>query len=134
MSHNSDTEDNGKKDLAMPNKAMKLEFFSEGKIALAREITQHKELQDQLIADMTNDEGVRIGIIAAYVLVVMDGTYTQDDLERLYPILIEKLREKRKIRIVSHSPRKIAVSDRPMLLPASTYDTDNTSEESGTIH
>ncbi len=112
MSHNSDTEDNGKKDLAIPEKtAMKLEFFSEGKIALAREITQHKELQDQLIADMTNDEGVRIGIIAAYVLVVMDGTYTQDDLERLYPILIDKLREKRKIRIVSHSPRKLGMLD-----------------------
>jgi hypothetical protein len=77
-----------------------LEFFSEAKAELYREVVQHPVLQMNLRADAEGgDEGVVIGTIAAYCNVKMDGTYQREEIEHLYPILVERLREMRRIKL-----------------------------------
>ena len=75
-----------------------IEMFSEAKIELLREVNKHPDLRLQLAVEATGgDEGAVIGTIAAYCNVVMDGTYHREEIERLYPILVGKLQNMRKI-------------------------------------
>lgn len=90
--------------------SIKIQMFSNAQMAMNREILQHPLLREQLLEDTSRDEGMRIGIIAAFVGIVMDGAYSQSDLERLYGIITWKLREKRKIRVISDIPRIVGIS------------------------
>jgi hypothetical protein len=77
-----------------------LEFFSEDKIALQKEVLQHPMLMlDLKLSASSGDEGLVIGTIAAYCNITMDGTYQRSELENLYSILVHKLQRMRKITI-----------------------------------
>jgi len=78
------------------------EMFSEARIALMKEVrTNHPELVFKLQAAGSTDWGTQLGEIAAHVNVLMDGNYMPDELEALYPQLIQKLRKKGQIVITS---------------------------------
>lgn len=76
---------------------MRLEYFSEALQELNRELPNHPLLVAQLKTYMPSDDGGRIGEIAAFCNVAMDGTYSPEDLEGLYSILVHKLKDLRKI-------------------------------------
>ena len=74
-----------------------LQYFSEGLRELHKEILNHPPLVQQLKMYIPSDAGGRIGEIAAYCNVAMHGNYSPEDLEGLYPTLVHKLKDKRKI-------------------------------------
>jgi len=77
-----------------------LEFFSEAKVELLKEVRYHPVLLVNLSVEAPDgDEGQVIGCIAAYCNVQMDGTYQREEVENLYPILIERLRQMRRIKL-----------------------------------
>lgn len=68
-------------------------------IALQAEIPYHPELVRQLIEYRSVDApdiGEKLGIIAAYCEVILDGYYTAEDQLKLADVLWNKLRDKRK--------------------------------------
>ncbi len=74
------------------------EMFSEARIALMREVSNnHPDLVYYIAATGSSDWGEVLAEIAAYVNVAMDGNYMPDELEALYPQLIQKLRSKGQI-------------------------------------
>jgi hypothetical protein len=77
-----------------------VEMFSDSHIAMNKEITNHPMLLMQLRVDApSGEEGEVLGTIAAYCNIKMDGVYSRERIENLYPIIVDKLRELRKIRL-----------------------------------
>ena len=75
-----------------------VEMFSEDRIALNREVLNHPALIMSIRVEApSGEEGEVIGVIAAYCNVRMDGAYQREEIERLYPILVGKLMQIRKI-------------------------------------
>ena len=73
------------------------DMFSEERIELMREVNRHPPLVEILnrVPDATWEE--RLAMIAAYGMIMVDGYYSQEELERLYEILITKLRDMRAV-------------------------------------
>jgi len=87
----------------------KLEMFSEARIALMREVGQHPKLLQQLHDgghSPNTDWPEMLGVIAAYCNIVMDGFYSQADLEHLYDIVYWKLRSFRSTVIIASNSTK----------------------------
>lgn len=77
--------------------SMKLEYFNQARIALNVEVKNHPPLMEQLALYESDDFPGKIGEIAAYCNIAMDGVYSQDDLDRLCSILHGKLLSRRKV-------------------------------------
>jgi len=77
-----------------------LEYFPEVFIELNKEIQQHDELQTLLLNNQNNDMLIKFAQVAAYCKVALDDTYTDQDLQKIAEILIDKLRAKRAIILV----------------------------------
>jgi hypothetical protein len=75
------------------------ELFSEAKTELNREVTRHPKLVEAIRPVPQDDFPQMLGHICAFCGIVVDGHYSEDDLEKLYDILIKRLREKRTIHI-----------------------------------
>jgi hypothetical protein len=75
----------------------KLEFFHPSRIALNLEVKNHSGLLE-LLAQYEQDDFIgKLGEIAAYCNIALDGVYSQGDLDKLCDILCGKLRKKRSI-------------------------------------
>ena len=74
---------------------VKLVYFSQGRIALNQECTRHPVLLSLLMDLPDPDWEEQLAEIAAYCNVVMDGLYSQDDLEILYPQLTKRMTDTR---------------------------------------
>lgn len=72
------------------------EMFPEVFIELQAEIQQHEQLLINLL-QLPKDSPmeVKLGEVAAYCQIVLDGMYTQEDVEKLCGILLKKLKQKR---------------------------------------
>jgi len=74
-------------------------MFGENKIAFARELaTNHPELNEMIITKHgvgENNFELCLCEVAAYFEIVLDGQYTEEDLERLCGILLQKLVQSR---------------------------------------
>lgn len=72
--------------------------FPEERIQLMLEVREHPQLMELLqeLHVPYEDFGSRIACVAAYCNVMMDGAYTEQDLNKLCDILILKLKDKRK--------------------------------------
>jgi len=74
---------------------VKLVYLSERRVRLVQECTKHPVLLDQLSqlakVDGELDWADALAEIAAYCNVVMDGLYSEDDLEVLYPQLTKRM-------------------------------------------
>ena len=80
-------------------------IFPEVFIQLSREIQHplHVALQEKLLADTTAKDFVdRLVIVATYCLVAVDGHYTEEDLEKVAGICLERLKSRREIVISPH--------------------------------
>jgi hypothetical protein len=79
------------------------QFFPEVFIQLSREILHpaHEKLIAVLEAEPTPEFSDKIATIAAYVNVALDGHYTQEDLEKVAGICLERLKKRREIIVVS---------------------------------
>lgn len=76
---------------------MIIEYFKPEFLALQEELKNHPKLQ-KLLANHSADEfELKLGEIAAYCKVIMDGYYTPEALQKLAGILTMKLQEKGKI-------------------------------------
>lgn len=78
-----------------------LVFFHPARIALNIEVKEHPRLRLQ-IADLVKENPQAevpeiLGVIAAYCGIALDGMYSQEDLDALCNILVQKLRDKRSI-------------------------------------
>jgi hypothetical protein len=70
---------------------VKLVYFSTARVALNQECTYHPVLLAQLMELTDPDWAEQIAEIAAYCNVIMDGIYSEDDLEVLYPQLTKRM-------------------------------------------
>lgn len=74
-----------------------LHFFPAEALALQEELQYHPDLQRQLMQDPSNELELRLGRIAAYCEIIMDGYYDNAQLVALCGILAERLKKKRTI-------------------------------------
>lgn len=74
-----------------------LEFFPEPLNELRQEIDHHPDLLVLLAAQTDKDVYIQISEIAAYCDIVLDGTYTREDIIELCDLCCKRLREKRAI-------------------------------------
>lgn len=79
-----------------------IEMFPESYVALNQELNNHPELCALLANHPPQEFEIRLAEIATYCGVLLDGTYTPDDLEKLADILWRKLREKSSLIILPH--------------------------------
>ena len=79
----------------------RLEFFSESRIDLQKEIPNHPELVSRLQNHPAGEFEVRLAEIASYVGLVLDGDYTPEDLDNICEICRHKLWKKRSPIILS---------------------------------
>jgi len=78
------------------NKYPHIEWFPPVVLELQKEIALHPKLVAQLTMDtLESDLETRIGTVAAYCDMLLDGYYTEKQLQDLFPIMLEKLRKKR---------------------------------------
>lgn len=82
-----------------------LEYFSPQRLALQREIAQtgHENLWPLLANHPPSEFEMRLAEIAAYCEVILDGVYSQEEIDKLCEILTRKLYEKRTGVIVINS-------------------------------
>lgn len=79
----------------MPQKYTNLVFFNDARIALDREIKHHPELVAHLNNHLAEEFELRLLEIATYCEVVLNGDYTQQDLDEVCDILHKRLVFKR---------------------------------------
>jgi hypothetical protein len=72
-----------------------LQYFTEARVKMIYECNNHPVLVAELEALGKVDWAETIGEIAAYCNVMMDGIYTNDDLEILYPQLTKRMTDTR---------------------------------------
>ena len=72
---------------------VKLVYFSEARVAMQTECNRHPVLVALLLAlpDEQSDWTEQLAEIAAYCNVAMDGMYSAEDLEVLYPQLTKRM-------------------------------------------
>jgi hypothetical protein len=70
---------------------VKLVYFSPARIKLSQECTHHPVLLALLMDLPDPDWSEQLAEIAAYCNVAMDGLYSQEDLEILYPQLTKRM-------------------------------------------
>ena len=72
-----------------------LELFSESRIQLQREVQQHPALCELVANHPVTEFETILAEIAAYCGIVLDGSYTKEDLDKLCDILYWRLRDAR---------------------------------------
>lgn len=74
-----------------------LEFFSESRIALNKELAQdgHESLWPLLAKYPATEFEMRLAEVAAYCEIILDGVYDAGEVDKLCEILTRKLYEKR---------------------------------------
>lgn len=77
-----------------------LEFFPEPLIQLRQEIDHHPDLLVLLSVQSDKDVYIQISEIAAYCDIVLDGTYTREDIVELCELCIKRLQAKRTIMVL----------------------------------
>lgn len=70
-------------------------YFTEARVKLQTECNRHPVLIAELMALDDPDWGEQVAEIAAYCNVVMDGLYSNEDLEILYPQLTKRMTDTR---------------------------------------
>lgn len=73
------------------------EYFEQELIDLRKEIANHPDLMTILAVQTNTDIYVHIAEIAAYCQMVLDGTYSKEDVLKLCTIMTERLRNRRAI-------------------------------------
>ena len=79
------------------NNSPHLEYFHQARNALQQEVKYHTKLVDRLGVYHIDDFTGKLGEVAAYCNIALDGMYTQEDLDKLCDILVVSLRKKRTI-------------------------------------
>ena len=81
----------------IPDPSKGVEMFSKAKVELMREVSRSDELAEimwQAGITAASDWGDILAEITAYCNVAMDGLYSQEDLEHLYPQLVHRLQKR----------------------------------------
>ena len=73
------------------------EYFEQELIDLRREIANHPDLMTILAVQTDTDIYVHIAEIAAYCQMVLDGTYSREDVLKLCVIMTKRLINRRTI-------------------------------------
>jgi hypothetical protein len=71
-----------------------IEHFPIEIIELNKEVGNHPVLMDLLAEQPMHEFEIRLGVIAAYCEVILDGAYTREDILKLCDILTTKLKMK----------------------------------------
>tara|TARA_R110000744_G_scaffold31727_1_gene74560 strand:- start:9744 stop:10061 length:318 start_codon:yes stop_codon:yes gene_type:complete len=74
---------------------VKLVYFSQARVNLNQECTHHPVLLSLLMDLPDPDWSEQLAEIAAYCNVLMDGVYSEEDLEILYPQLTKRMSDTR---------------------------------------
>lgn len=72
-----------------------LEYFPESRLQLAQEVKKHPDLMEKIQKHPQDEFELILAEIATYCEILLDGYYTQEDLDGLCEILYWKLRNKR---------------------------------------
>lgn len=73
---------------------IRYDYFSQNELDLSREIGNHPELMQRLSKHPPQEKEIRLAEIALYCDVVLDDTYTGEDIDKLCRILYVRLKEK----------------------------------------
>lgn len=79
----------------------KVIMFPEEILALNEEIMYHKDVQELLNQQPAGEFEIRLAAVAAHLGIVIDGTYSEEDLRHLADICRKKLVEKRTLIVLS---------------------------------
>lgn len=82
-----------------------LEYFSDQRLELQKELAHqdHEELWHLISKHPPQEFELRLAEIASYCEVILDGYYSQEELDKICTILTDKLRKKRRALIVVSS-------------------------------
>lgn len=72
-----------------------LDYFSDARLELQKEVMQHPDLMPLLAKHPASEFELRIAEIACYCEIVLDGAYSQQEIDKLCEILTKRLRAKR---------------------------------------
>lgn len=72
-----------------------VEIFDQEIIDLNIEVGEHPALMEKLQEQPANEFEIRLAAIASYCEVILDATYTPEDIRKLCTLLTDKLRVKR---------------------------------------
>lgn len=81
---------------------MVLVMFDEELVELNEEVAKHPDLMQRLRQQDNRDVYVLLAEIAAYCSVILDDTYTHDDIKALCLMLKEELYKKRTGLVIIH--------------------------------
>lgn len=94
------------------NKYAYIEWFPPVVLELQKEVALHPKLVEQLTMNrLDSDLETRVGTIAAYCDILLDGYYDESQLMDLFPILVEKLRKKRGPEVIVAVPTAVITGD-----------------------
>lgn len=79
----------------LPDPSKGVELFSKERLELMKEVNRSPELCAIMEEAQPEDWAEQLAEIAAYCNVMMDGLYSQADLEHLYPQLVMRLQKRR---------------------------------------
>lgn len=77
------------------------EYFDPRMIALQEEVFNHPRLMELLAKHPPQEKEMRIAEIAAYCEVMLDGYYSEEQLNELADVLTRKLKQKNCIVLIS---------------------------------
>jgi hypothetical protein len=78
-----------------PKGHVKITYFGPALIALNREIENHGKLRMDLAMQHAHEWETRLGVVAAYCGVVMNGHFSVEEIEKLAGVLTKILYQKR---------------------------------------
>ena len=77
------------------------EYFDPRMLALQEEVSHHPQLMELLAKHPQQEMEMRIAEIAAYCEVMLDGYYSEEQLNELADVLTRKLKQKNCIVLIS---------------------------------
>jgi hypothetical protein len=89
------SQDNDPPEFRKLNDKITIQMFPEHWIQLNREVRHHPDLGQILAVQEDRDPYVMLAEISAFIGVVLDDTYSKQDIKKLCELLTDKLRERR---------------------------------------
>ena len=77
------------------------EYFDPRMLALQEEVSHHPQLMELLAKHPPQEKEMRLAEIAAYCEIILDGYYSEEQLNELADVLTRKLKQKNCIVLIS---------------------------------
>ncbi len=72
-----------------------LVYFSDSRIALQEEVPKHPDLMERLADQPVDEFEIRLALIAGFCNILLDGHYTQEDIDGICEACVQELTKRR---------------------------------------